>query len=81
MLTFAKQLRGRGAALRVFSLGGGDTDTHTPMGSRVFTVMAAWAPMEPEIKRGRITDSLARRRAARNLGEARAARYLRIWEL
>ena len=32
MLVFAEALRGRGAALRVLNLGGGDVDTHTPMG-------------------------------------------------
>src|SRR5699024_6348777 len=41
MLTFAQQLRERGAGLRVLNLGGGDVDTSTPMGSMVFTVMAA----------------------------------------
>ena len=39
-------LRGRGAGLRVLNLGGGDVDTATPMGSMVFTVMAALAQME-----------------------------------
>src|SRR5699024_952960 len=33
MLTFAQQLRDRGAGLRVLNLGGGDVDTSTPMGS------------------------------------------------
>lgn len=46
MLAFAEALRGRGAGLRVLNLGGGDVDTHTPMGSMVFTVMAALAQME-----------------------------------
>lgn len=32
MLTFAQQLRDRGAGLRVLNLGGGDVDTSTPMG-------------------------------------------------
>src|SRR5699024_2339612 len=41
MLTFAQQLRERGAGLRVLNLGGGDVDTSTPMGWMVFTVMAA----------------------------------------
>ncbi|REE03232.1 regulatory Fis family protein [Citricoccus muralis] len=41
----------------------GDVDTHTPMGSMVFTVMAALAQMELEIKRERITDSVTKRRA------------------
>ena len=43
MLAFAEALRGRGAGLRVLNLGGGDVDTATPMGSMVFTVMAALA--------------------------------------
>lgn len=30
----------------VLNLGGGGVDTQTPMGSMVFTVMAAWAQME-----------------------------------
>ncbi|MGX0672277.1 DNA invertase Pin-like site-specific DNA recombinase [Kocuria marina] len=50
MLAFADQLGGKGAGLRVLNLGGGDVDTHTPMGSMVFTVMAALAQMELEIK-------------------------------
>src|SRR5699024_4269741 len=50
--------------LRVLNLGGGDVDTSTPMGSMVFTVMAALAQMELDIKRERITDSVAKRRAA-----------------
>jgi DNA invertase Pin-like site-specific DNA recombinase len=67
MLTFAEVLRGRGAGLRVLNLGGGDVDTHTPMGS-----MAALAQMELEIKRERITDSVAKRRAAgKDLGGRR----------
>ena len=66
MLAFAEALRGRDAGLRVLNLGGGDVDTHTPMGSMVFTVMAALAQMELEIKRERITDSVAKRRAAGN---------------
>ncbi|MEX5299518.1 recombinase family protein [Kocuria sp. CPCC 205292] len=72
MLTFAETLRSRGAALRVRNLGGGDVDTHTPMGSMVFTVMAALAQMELEIKRERVTDSVAKRRAAgKDLGGRR----------
>ncbi|KUP27004.1 MULTISPECIES: recombinase family protein [Kocuria] len=72
MLAFAEGLRGRGAGLRVLNLGGGDVDTATPMGSMVFTVMAALAQMELEIKRERITDSVAKRRAAgRDLGGRR----------
>ncbi|MEX5310374.1 recombinase family protein [Kocuria sp. CPCC 205297] len=64
MLELAQNLRGRGVGLRVLNLGGGDVDTSTPMGSMVFTVMAALAQMELEIKRERITDSVAKRRAA-----------------
>ncbi|MEX5257678.1 recombinase family protein [Kocuria arenosa] len=72
MLAFAEALQGRGAGLRVLNLGGGDVDTHTPMGSMVFTVMAALAQMELEIKRERITDSVAKRRAAgKDLGGRR----------
>lgn len=56
MLSFAHQLRDRGAGLRVLNLGGGDVDTATPLGSMLFTVMAALAQMEHEIKRERITD-------------------------
>jgi DNA invertase Pin-like site-specific DNA recombinase len=64
MLAFAEALRDRGAGLRVLNLGGGDVDTRTPMGSMVFTVMAALVQMELEIKRERITDSVAKRRVA-----------------
>lgn len=74
MLTFAQDLRDRGSALRVLNLGGGDVDTSTPMGSMVFTVMAALAQMELDINRERITDSVAKRRAAgRDLGGRRRA--------
>lgn len=69
MLAFADELRTRGAGLRVLNLGGGDVDTSTPMGSMLFTIMAALAQMEHEIKRERVTDSIAKRRAAgHNLG-------------
>jgi DNA invertase Pin-like site-specific DNA recombinase len=64
MLAFADSLRGRGAGLRVLNLGGGDVDTSTPMGSMLFTVMAALAQMEHEIKRERVTDSIRKRREA-----------------
>lgn len=64
MLAFADELRQRGAGLRVLNLGGGDVDTSTPMGSMLFTIMAALAQMEHEIKRERVTDSVAKRRAA-----------------
>lgn len=64
MLAFADELRSRGAGLRVLNLGGGDVDTSTPVGSMLFTIMAALAQMEHEIKRERVTDSIAKRRAA-----------------
>ncbi|TFD84029.1 recombinase family protein [Cryobacterium lactosi] len=69
MLAFAEELRGRGAGLRVLNLGGGDVDTATPMGSMLFTIMAALGQMEHEIKRERIVDSIAKRRdAGKDLG-------------
>lgn len=69
MLAFADELRCRGAGLRVLNLGGGDVDTATPMGSMLFTIMAALAQMEHEIKRERVTDSISKRReAGRDLG-------------
>jgi DNA invertase Pin-like site-specific DNA recombinase len=69
MLALAAELRGHGAGLRVLNLGGGDVDTSTPMGSMLFTIMAALAQMEHEIKSERVTDSMSKRRAAgRNLG-------------
>jgi DNA invertase Pin-like site-specific DNA recombinase len=72
MLELATVLRQRGTGLRVLNLGGGDVDTGTPMGSMLFTVMAALAQMELEIKRERITDSVSKRRAAgRDLGGRR----------
>lgn len=64
MLAFAQNLRERGTGLRVLNLGGGDVDTATPMGSMLFSVMAALAQMELEIKRERIRDSVSKRRAA-----------------
>ena len=64
MLGLSEQLRSRGINLRVLNLGGGNVDTGTPMGSMVFTVMAALAQMELDIKRERVTDSVAKRRAA-----------------
>lgn len=58
--------------MRVLNLGGGDVDTATPMGSMVFTVMAALARTEPETERERITDSVVERRAAgKDLGGRR----------
>jgi len=47
-----------------FDLGGANVDTSSPTGSMVFTVMAALAQMELEIKRERITDSVTKRRSA-----------------
>ncbi|GHD46871.1 recombinase family protein [Mycetocola manganoxydans] len=64
LLALASQLDDRGAALRVLNLGGSNVDTATPMGSMVFTVMAALAQMELEIKRERVRDSVSKRRAA-----------------
>lgn len=72
MLGLAEDLRARGVNLRVLNLGGGNVDTGTPMGSMVFTVMAALAQMELEIKRERINDSVSKRRAAgKDLGGRR----------
>lgn len=72
MLTLAEHLKERSVNLRVLNLGGGDVDTGTPMGSMLFTLTAALAQMELEIKRERITDSVAKRRAAgRDLGGRR----------
>ncbi len=69
LLAFADELRSRGAGLRVLNLGGGDVDTGTPMGSMLFTIMAALAQMEHEIKRERVTDSVSKRReAGKDLG-------------
>lgn len=62
ILELAEELRDRNTGLRVLNLGGGDVDTKTPMGAMVFTVMAALAQMELEIKRERITDSVTKRR-------------------
>lgn len=72
MLGLSEELRGKGVNLRVLNLGGGNVDTGTPMGSMVFTVMAALAQMELEIKRERINDSVSKRRAAgKDLGGRR----------
>lgn len=72
MLALAEKLRRDGASLRVLNLGGGDVDTSTPMGSMVFTVMAALAQMELEIKRERVGDSVSKRReAGKDLGGRR----------
>ena len=56
-------------APRVLNLGGGDVDTATPMGSMLFTIMAALGQMEHEIKRERVVDSITKRRdAGKDLG-------------
>ena len=69
MLDLAQELRERGADLRVLNLGGDDVDTATPMGSMLFTIMAALAQMEHNIKRERIVDSVSKRRnAGKDLG-------------
>lgn len=64
MLALADDLRVRGAGLRVLNLGGASMDTSTAIGAMIFTVMAALAQMELEIKRERVSDSVAKRRAA-----------------
>lgn len=61
MLDLAGELRDRSIGLRVLNLGGGDFDTKKPMEAMVFTVMAALAQMELEIKRERINDSVTKR--------------------
>ncbi len=56
----------------MLNLGGGNVDTGTPMGGMVFTVMAALAQMELEIKRERINNSVTKRWAAgKDLGGRR----------
>ncbi|GGG61534.1 hypothetical protein GCM10011374_25740 [Kocuria dechangensis] len=56
----------------MLNVGGGDLDTHTPMGSVTFTVIAVLAQMELEIKCERIPDSVAKRRVAgKDLGGRR----------
>jgi DNA invertase Pin-like site-specific DNA recombinase len=64
MLELADRLRGLGVSLKVLNLGGDAVDTATPIGSMLFTVMAALAQMELDIKRERINDSVSKRRAA-----------------
>lgn len=63
MLALATELQERGVNLRVLNLGGGDVDTSSPMGKMMFTVMSALSQMELEVKRERIRDSVAKRRA------------------
>lgn len=64
MLAIADDLERRDVALRVLNLGGESVDTTTPLGSMVFTIMAALAQMERDVQRERILDSIAKRRAA-----------------
>ena len=64
MLALPAELKQRCAALRVLNLRGDNVDTTNPMSAMMFTVMAALAQMELEIKRERITDSVSKRRAA-----------------
>ena len=72
MLAFSEEMKVRGAGLRVLNLGGGDVDTSMPMGSMLFTIMAALAQMELEIKRERVVDSIRKRReAVKDLGGRR----------
>lgn len=52
-------------------------DTGTPMGSLVFTVMAALTQMELEIKRERVAESVTKCRAA--LYRRMANLYVREW--
>jgi len=62
----------RGAGSRALNPRGDDVDAATPMGSMVFTVMAALAQTELEIKRERITDSVVKPRVAgKDLGGRR----------
>ena len=74
MLALAEQLRGRGAGFRVLNLGGRDVATGTPMGSMLFTIMAALGQMELEIKHERITDSVTKRREAGRTSAAAGSR-------
>lgn len=63
MLELADRLRGLHVGLKVLNLGGDAVDTSTPIGSMLFTVMAALAQMELDIKRERTTDSISKRGA------------------
>lgn len=62
MLALSAQLEAQGVALKVLNLGGDVVDTATPMGRMMFTVMAALAQMELDIKTERARDSIAKRR-------------------
>lgn len=63
MLKLSSDLQARGVSLKVLNLGGDSVDTSTPMGKMLFTVMSAIAEMEYDIKRERMNDSIAKRRA------------------
>lgn len=63
MLTLAQELKEQGVNLRILNLGGGDVDTSTAMGAMTFTVMVALAQMELDIKKERVQDSVAKRKA------------------
>lgn len=67
MLKMADELQRRNVELRVLNLGGGVVDTATPTGRLMFTVMAALAEMEYNIKAERNRDSVAKRRAKRTV--------------
>ena len=64
VLVLARELDYRSVGLRVLNLGGANVENSTPMSAMLFTVMAAIAQMELEIKRERIRDSVAKRRLA-----------------
>lgn len=63
MITLADRLKHEGKHLKVLNLGGQSLDTSTPMGSMLFLIMAGIAQMEHDIKRERIQDSNAKRKA------------------
>lgn len=63
MLKLSEELNSKGMALKVLNLGGGAVDTKTPVGKMMFTIMSALAEMELDIKRERINDSIAKRKA------------------
>lgn len=65
ILELAENLRKRNIGLRILNVSGGVVDTKTPKGAMVFTVMAALAQMELEIKRERINGSVTKRRTTR----------------